>query len=528
MQALLGHRLAAVDAQAVRAVVDPGDGVVDLEQRRALAVGQRVEELAGVRGDRLVGDVLSGFVASSLPRRCGSSRGRPKGSPSSLREGAGISPCPSCSSGRPWPLSKAFLVLLFSGPLSLSEGAAFWIRDDNRFRQEVERNPSLNAFFKGLFFLTLPQELARHAQPLRRERPVAAGSAQRLLDVGVRKLPQRPAVLDRGGEQRFRRAERPGRKVLRSDLRGFRGENGLLDDVQQLPDVAGPRMPRESRLGVLREPPRRPVVGVRRAAAGIRARAAGCLRVARRAAEGGPTRRRSGRRSRRGTRPARRGTRGRGARTRSAARGRGASSRPRDAGSSFPAERAGTWPGPRGTGTRLRPDRPCPSSATSRSPFFAETAPVNAPRSWPKSSLSKSSSERLAASTRTKGLPPRVETSWIARARRSLPVPLSPRIRIVDGRSAARSIASISRASARFRVRKCDSSDGDLFSAMGCRSRRRLLPSGPVEGPLESRLLSSGPVEAPRQSRELPSAASSLRPKTPVSSGASPQRRSRA
>ena len=99
-------------------------------------------------------------------------------------------------------------------------------------------------------------------------------------------------------------------------------------------------------------------------------------------------------------------------------------------------------------------------------PSPADTAPVNAPRSCPNISLSKSSSERLAASMRTNGSPAREEASCSARARWSLPVPLSPAIRIVLGSSSARSSAAISRASARFLVRK--RSDNDRLFAMGC------------------------------------------------------------
>ena len=105
----------------------------------------------------------------------------------------------------------------------------------------------------------------------------------------------------------------------------------------------------------------------------------------------------------------------------------------RGAGTSSPAARAGTSPAPPERATRPRRDTRCRPSATSSSPRLAATAPVNAPRSCPKSSLSKSSSERFAASMRTNGLGRAVEASWIARARRSLPVPLSPRIRMVDG-----------------------------------------------------------------------------------------------
>ncbi|GBE36053.1 hypothetical protein BMS3Bbin07_00192 [bacterium BMS3Bbin07] len=45
-----------------------------------------------------------------------------------------------------------------------------------------------------------------------------------------------------------------------------------------------------------------------------------------------------------------------------------------------------------------------PVSAISKSPFFVVTAPVNAPRSWPKSSLARSSSVKIAQLIARKGL----------------------------------------------------------------------------------------------------------------------------
>ena len=59
------------------------------------------------------------------------------------------------------------------------------------------------------------------------------------------------------------------------------------------------------------------------------------------------------------------------------------------------------------------------------------TAPVKAPRSWPKSSLSSSSAGMAPQLTGTNGRPARGDESWIARATSSLPVPDSPRISTV-------------------------------------------------------------------------------------------------
>ena len=59
-------------------------------------------------------------------------------------------------------------------------------------------------------------------------------------------------------------------------------------------------------------------------------------------------------------------------------------------------------------------------------PFDAMTAPVNAPRSWPKSSDSTSESGSAAQFTATNGPRWRGPRVWIARATHSLPLPVSP------------------------------------------------------------------------------------------------------
>ena len=73
-----------------------------------------------------------------------------------------------------------------------------------------------------------------------------------------------------------------------------------------------------------------------------------------------------------------------------------------------------------------------PPSATSKSPFLLATAPVKAPRTWPKRFDSSRSVGIEPELTVTKGAPERGECVWIARATSSLPVPLSPSTRIVD------------------------------------------------------------------------------------------------
>jgi hypothetical protein len=59
-------------------------------------------------------------------------------------------------------------------------------------------------------------------------------------------------------------------------------------------------------------------------------------------------------------------------------------------------------------------------------PRWRAWAPVKAPFSWPKSSLSRSSGDSAAQLTATKGPLPRVLQPWTARAATSLPEPLSP------------------------------------------------------------------------------------------------------
>jgi hypothetical protein len=67
-----------------------------------------------------------------------------------------------------------------------------------------------------------------------------------------------------------------------------------------------------------------------------------------------------------------------------------------------------------------------PPWACSNRPRRRATAPVNAPFSWPNSSLSKRPALRAALVTFTNGPPARSELRWMAAATNSLPVPLSP------------------------------------------------------------------------------------------------------
>jgi hypothetical protein len=67
-----------------------------------------------------------------------------------------------------------------------------------------------------------------------------------------------------------------------------------------------------------------------------------------------------------------------------------------------------------------------PLSAASKRPTFLSVAPVNAPFSWPNSSLSISVSVSAAQLTATHGPAARRLPRWIARATISLPAPDSP------------------------------------------------------------------------------------------------------
>ena len=81
-----------------------------------------------------------------------------------------------------------------------------------------------------------------------------------------------------------------------------------------------------------------------------------------------------------------------------------------------------------------------PPSAVSSFPFFCATAPVNAPFSWPNSSLSSSVSVIAAQLIATNGFSARGLLRWMARATSSLPVPLSPVISTVESVGATRAM----------------------------------------------------------------------------------------
>ena len=87
-----------------------------------------------------------------------------------------------------------------------------------------------------------------------------------------------------------------------------------------------------------------------------------------------------------------------------------------------------------------------PPSACSKRPRRCATAPEKAPFSWPNSSLSTSSAGTAAQFIFTKGWARRGDSSWMARATSSLPVPFSPRIRMGTSAGAARSTSARSAA----------------------------------------------------------------------------------
>ena len=79
-----------------------------------------------------------------------------------------------------------------------------------------------------------------------------------------------------------------------------------------------------------------------------------------------------------------------------------------------------------GSSSPISSRKSVPLFADSMRPMRRSIAPVKAPFSWPKSSLSIRSLEIAPQFTAMKGPAQRGERSWIARATSSLPVPLSP------------------------------------------------------------------------------------------------------
>ena len=105
---------------------------------------------------------------------------------------------------------------------------------------------------------------------------------------------------------------------------------------------------------------------------------------------------------------------------------RAASRDDRRARTRLPAARAAAWPGARAADRRSRRGRSCRRRRARSAPAACATAPVNAPFSWPNSSLSISVGGSAAQLTRTSAAPRRRLRACSARANSSLPVPVSP------------------------------------------------------------------------------------------------------
>ena len=207
----------------------------------------------------------------------------------------------------------------------------------------------------------------------------------------------------------------------------------LLDDVLQLAHVARPARRRMSRASARVVDAAAPRGLVRGAELGdeVRDQAAGCPRGARAAAARAAARRAAGRRGPRGSGPPRPRPRGRGwspRRTRTSTLI--VSSPPTRSNSRSCSTRSSlTCIAGRHVADLVEEERA--PSASSKRPSLRLIAPVNAPFSWPNSSLSSSVSVSAPQLTLTNGPAARFERAWIARATSSLPVPLSPGMKTV-------------------------------------------------------------------------------------------------
>ena len=92
-----------------------------------------------------------------------------------------------------------------------------------------------------------------------------------------------------------------------------------------------------------------------------------------------------------------------------------------------------------------------PPCASSKRPVRRSVAPVKAPFSWPKSSLSTSPLGKAAQFTLTSGRSRRPLRAWIARATSSLPVPVSPEISTEESVAATRPTCDSTRCSTALR-----------------------------------------------------------------------------
>ncbi len=108
-----------------------------------------------------------------------------------------------------------------------------------------------------------------------------------------------------------------------------------------------------------------------------------------------------------------------------------------------------------------------PLCASSKRPMRCATAPVKAPFSWPKNSLSSSPVGMAAQLTLTIVRSRRALKEWMARAISSLPVPVSPQMSTTESVGATVSTCSSTRRSARL----CPTISAKLYSVLISSSR---------------------------------------------------------
>ena len=251
--------------------------------------------------------------------------------------------------------------------------------------------------------------------------------------VEVGRLPGRVEIRGEEVPARRQRARRPGQHDAAGiDRLARRQDHGALDHVAQLAHVARVVVRGQQPFGLGRERRDRLAHARREPLQEMRARAAGCPRADRAAAARGCGTRPGGGRGpgesarARPPRPAPCWSPRRRARrpTDRACRPAAGTSSPRGRASSFACVATGISP----TSSR----NSVPPSASSNSPRFCALASVNAPRSWPNSSLSSRFSGTVAqlistnAPSRRRGV-----RRAIRSAISSLPVPDSPWIRTV-------------------------------------------------------------------------------------------------
>ncbi len=158
-------------------------------------------------------------------------------------------------------------------------------------------------------------------------------------------------------------------------------------------------------------------------------------------------------------------------------------------------------------------------SASSKRPMRSALASVNAPRTWPNSSLSKTPSAMPPAFTVTIGRVARGDTAWSACATRLLPVPFSPLMSTLASDGPTRAITSSTG-----RMATDSASSGERPSAMSAwlasssrRPRRIARPSAVCVRTIASRRsLSHGFCTKSRAPRRMASTATSTEPQAVI------------